>query len=241
MIRKSSEKKSVNPKVFISKERSVDSPYLQRLLPANWEFIGFSLLHFEALEFAAPPTTDWVFFYSQRGVHFFLSRQTPDESTRLAAIGKATAEAIRQYGYSVDFIGNGHPEQVATAFEELAYGQLVLFPRARRSRQSIQQLLHEKIDVLDLVIYDNNYRTDFEIPACHYVILTSPMNVEAFFNKYQPLDGQRFIAIGKTTAATLNQFDIHPYKTAEAPTEEALAQCLLAWENESASRLSDQF
>lgn len=194
---------------------------------------GISLIDFSAISFQQVPAADWVFFYSSRGLAFFFAGLhhlglTPDYFPKYATIGKDTARSLRQAGVEPTFIGNGRPNETARDFLPLARGQRVLFPRARHSQQSIQQRIGQELIALDLIVYDNRARTDIAVPFTPYVVLTSPLNAQAYYQLRPPVPQQHFIAIGPTTARAMQALGFPPFTVAEQTDETALAAALLA-------------
>jgi len=225
--------KEALPKVFISRLLQADSPFQALVASAEWEVKAQSLLVFEPVAFAHLPPTDWLFFYSRRGVQFFAAQiGAPLPPLRLAAMGTGTAQALEQQGWQPAFIGAGSPAAVARAFAGQATGQRVVFVQAQNSRQSVQQHLGSLIQSQNLVVYQNRPLTTVHLQPADYLIFTSPLNFETYcqLNPYKP--EQRFIAIGATTALAFRAAGIKQYQVATAPTEEALLACLLAWHQE---------
>jgi uroporphyrinogen-III synthase len=214
--------------VFISRYLGPDSVFRSRLTAAGYRLTGRSLIEFEAVPFRDVPSTDWIFFYSRRAVTFFFDQLAgPLKEVRLATFGAGTAEALRSYGYRPDFTGSGKPETVARDFLPHARGQRVLFPRARQSRQSVQRALGDAVVAIDLVVYDN--RPSREVPSRDFDVLvfTSPMNARAYFQQRERRPGQRVIAIGRTTAAALQQLQIKELEVALEPSEEGMAKAVI--------------
>ncbi|MEM1323290.1 MAG: uroporphyrinogen-III synthase [Bacteroidota bacterium] len=216
-------------KVFISRELAKESPFRTALEAADFEVLGESLIAFEQLTYDAIPDSDWVFFYSKNAVQFFIEGLAAlSDLIQLAAMGPGTAAVLEDYGLEPDFVGSGKPEAVATAFAERAAGQRVLFPRAKQSRKSVQQLLDGTIEALDLPVYDNKIREDLDLPHCQHLVFTSPMNAEAYFGKYVWREGQAVYAIGDTTATALRALGLERVQVAPQAGEAVLAQLILS-------------
>ena len=132
------------------------------------------------------------------------------------------------YNIEAAFVGNGKPEQTATAFLEVSAGKEVVFLQARNSRQSIQKLLGRHIKSTCLVVYDNSFKADLDIPYAEILVFTSPMNVQAYFSKNIIMKGQICISIGASTAQVLKQLNIDNFVVAEQANEEALAKACLS-------------
>lgn len=221
------------PSLFISREIADDSPVYAFAQAKGYTLYATSLIEFLPVKFDRYPQVDWIFFYSKRAVTFFF-RQLQQNSTSLsrdisiAVLGDGTAKALKEFGRSPDFSGNGKPEWVAEAFLGVAAGRHVLFPRARQSRQSVQQHVRDKLHVHDLVVYDNQVKTDIAVPDCDVLLFTSPLNVEAWRRKhaFRPT-GQIVVAIGETTGEALRMAGATP-RIAPEPSESGMLACLAA-------------
>ena len=220
------------PSVFISRHLGRSSIFRQELEAAGWQVQGKSLITFRAVPFQRIPRAQWIFFYSKNAVKFFfkglktLGRKPP--KVRWATIGKSTAKALQRQGIEADFVGQGNAMETAWSFLLKARQQVVLFPRAQSSRQSIQELLGDKIIDKNLIVYRNQPKRRFSISDCDFLVFTSPMNAETYFASRELHQGQCVIAIGRTTAKTLTGLGIDEIQTAEEPSEEALAKVVLA-------------
>lgn len=214
-------------KIFITRELDANSVFYKTLTVNGFEVIGCSLVAFSPVPFGVLPTADWVFFYSKNAIRFFLAglQNLTLEPYKIAALGEGTASALGE-AIVPDFIGNGDPAQVATEFFKVAGGKRVLFPRASDSRQSIQQILGNRIEAVDLVVYENIAKQDFHIPDCQALVFTSPLNVKAYFSKCK-LKNELVIAIGDTTAEALRQLNVPKISIAEKPTEKAMAELVI--------------
>lgn len=210
--------------VFISRDYDPAAPAgpLQRwAATASSRLVARSFLEFTPVDFT-PPVADWWFFYSPRAVKFSLHRLPA--GVRLAALGAGTAAALPA-GRSADFVGAGQPAAVAEALAGVAAGQRVFFPRARRSRLSVQTLVADRLTVLDAVCYDNRSRPAAEPILADVYVFTSPLNVAAYLD-HQPLaEGARVVALGPSTGAALRGHGLEVEELA-TPTEEALVGVL---------------
>lgn len=216
-------------KIFISRNLTAENIFLQRLSTTDVQVHGESLLQFTLIPFAQVPKVDWIFFYSKTAVRFFFQQlSSPPPSFQYAAIGERTATFLKKYIQKIDFIGNGQPAETAQHFSAYAQGERVLFPRARRSRKSIQTLLEKEIEVVDLVIYDNQVRTDIELPDFDILVFTSPLNVQAYFQSKNYQSHQKIVAIGNTTAGALRELGLRHIYIAKIPSEMGLAETVLS-------------
>ena len=216
--------------VFISRDLSPDSIFQKMLNTRGLEVSGQSLIEFSAVPFELPEKADWLFFYSQNGVRFFFENAQAGilPKAKTAAIGPATAEVVRAYSRQVDFVGDGASKTTAAAFLKMAAGQRVVFPRAANSRRSIQKVLGEKIAAIDLVVYQNLPKKKVELPGFDVLVFTSPMNAQAYFSEKKWREGQRVIAIGRTTEKALHELGIKKVEVADEPSERGLAIVVLS-------------
>lgn len=215
--------------VFISRELDKDSPFHSFVQTQGLDLFAQSLLVFTPVQFHHIPATDWLFFYSPNGVRFFFRQLIALQkkvTTPIATIGLGTLNALKEFGKSADFAGNGHPKQVAEAFASLAQGQRVLFIRALQSRKSIQTLIADQIEVQDLVVYANTIQQDIKLAPADYLVFTSPMNVQAYAKINDLTLAKAVIAIGETTAKAINQAGVQKVFIAKQPNENALTYAL---------------
>lgn len=218
-------------KIFISRELSSNSIFKIKLKPEDFEIWDESLLEFELVPFKKIPAVDWIFFYSQKGVKFFFNHIQKNnislsEKIQFAGLGEKTATVIEQFT-KCHFVGTGNADTTAPDFLRIAKGKKVLFPRAKNSQRSVQQLIDHQTITKDLIIYKNFPKEDFDIPRMDYLFFMSPLNAKAFFRKYNIEKGQKVFAIGKTTAKALTSLGIKNVIFPKKPSEEELVNLLL--------------
>ena len=215
-------------RIFISRQLKANSPFLTQLPKEEYEVVGCSLLEFSGVPVSQLPSVDWIFFYSQKAVTFFFESIHPNDlQVKYAAFGKGTAKVLEQMGLPVDFCGTGDGATTADAFQNLAIGKRVLFPRAQHSQKTIQRLLSQQLQVHDLVVYNNVPKTDFNLPPMDILIFTSPMNATTYFGRYQWKISQKVLAIGATTGQALKQLGVATVAIAPQASEAALVKMVL--------------
>lgn len=215
--------------LFISRELASDSPVRAFAQKHDLPLRAASLIEFTPVPFGPLPAVDWLFFYSKNGVRYFMRslRERGEKiETPVAVLGLGTLNALKSFGKSADFAGNGHPEAVAAAFRQIAAGQRVLFIRAQQSRRSIQRLLQDDLIVEDLVVYANEIRLPEQPFQGDYLLFTSPMSVVAYAQKYDLQQAKIIVAIGQTTAAQLRKLGLEKVEIAARPDEAALLERL---------------
>lgn len=229
-------------RVFISRDLDSKSIFAKMLGKTDVEIHDLSLIEFERLPFKKTPPTVWTFFYSKQGIRYFFETinsnayltgtrmRMPRKITipKYAVFGKASAKFLKDtQGIEADFVGTGDPETTAKAFLKKAKGRKTLFIRGQQSRRSVQELLDGAIESDELVVYNNQARKKFKIPACDYLVFTSPLNVETYYKRYKPKKKQTVIAIGATTAEALLKAGINKMIIASQPSEQKLAEIVL--------------
>ena len=220
-------------RVFISRHLPENSSFREKLASFGSFIIqDVPLIDLRPIPFSIIEPCDWIFFSSKNGVSFFfkhvksLSIKIPT-SVKWGAIGLATAKELITYQITADFSGNGNPEEVGISFSTLVAGKKVLFPSAKNSRESIQRFIkNEASEIIDLSIYDNLPKSDFDIIPSDIYVFTSPLNVLAYSKKYN-LSDKNCIAIGETTAKQLKNSGALSVLTSPFTTEESMAQTII--------------
>ena len=139
----------------------------------------------------------------------------------------ATAKELLTYQITADFSGNGNPEEVGISFSTLVTGKKVLFPSAKNSRESIQRFIkNEALEIINLSIYDNLPKSDFDIVPSDIYVFTSPLNVIAY-SKRHDLSDKNCLAIGETTAKQLKHSGALSILMSPFTTEESMAQTII--------------
>lgn len=220
--------------VFISRELKADSIFYKMLLEANIKAVGQSLIELQAIDFQSVPKADWIFFYSKNAITFFFeniknqSFHFDKSRYKWAAIGEGTAKRLADYEIEANFVGNGNPDETAIEFLKKAKNKTVLFPRATTSQQSIQKILSTQIQSLDVLVYENQPSQHIESRSEAVLVFTSPMNANAYLDKYPLKKHQKIIAIGQTTAKALKALHFENVIISSEPSEKGLAEAVVA-------------
>lgn len=170
------------------------------------------------------PETDWIFFSSPRGVHHFFEHYSIP-AKRVAALGTGTASALKEHGVISSFTGSADasPARIGVAFRDiLDPKESVLFPISQRSKRTvIQQLPPNQIETV--ITYETLFMEQISLHHDPELILfTSPSNFEGFLKHFKDDGGEKWVAFGETTAASIRQlkpnrnFDILAQSTAYA-------------------------
>jgi uroporphyrinogen III methyltransferase / synthase len=172
----------------------LEFPTIKVVPPESWEGLDRSIREVEAYH--------WLIFTSVNGVKYFfdrletLSRDVRDlKGVKIAAIGPATAEAVKSKGLRIDLIPEEYrAESVVEAFrKEGIQGKRVLLPRAREAREVLPEELEKLGAVVDVV---EAYRTDkpekdkegiqemLQRGQIHMVTFTSSSTVSNFMDMF---------------------------------------------------------
>ncbi len=213
-------------KLFISRALKSNSKF-HELKTLGWEIVDTSLIEFEEIKFNSVPQTDWIFFYSQRGIEHFFNQQEHDLSNQYAVFGSASAKTFFKItGASPKYTGNGKANLIATTFLNFEKGKSILFVKSKRSLDSLKKLLEKEMTCIDLEVYDSKIKTDIKIPFCHILAFTSPLNVKSYFQKYKIDQTQNIYCIGRTTADYLKQHYNLDSSWCRVPSENNLLQLI---------------
>lgn len=209
--------------VFVSRTISPSSPIQTVVDQYSALLTATSLIQFQDIPFQLPET-EWLFFYSKTGVQSFFNSaliQSTSKKFKIACYGPATAEYCAQY-QSVDYIGNLDADQVAKDIISCIKKNEITFICGKHSLRAVQHNLSLN-SFRESIVYDHYPKSNCALARYDVAILTSPMNVHAFFDNQGMAD--YFISIGQTTAKTLKDYELD-FVISERPDESALAESL---------------
>jgi len=182
---------------------------------------------------------DWLFFTSRNGVERFLARldQSPRDlravQGKLAAIGPATADALRAAHLSVDvlpeeFVAEGLIDALA---EHPMDGKRVLLPRAAEARELLPETLRERGATVDVV---PAYRTipapsEAEFQAGDWITFTSSSTVRNTVERHgaETLARMDVASIGPVTSQTAREHGLTVAVEAAEHTVDGLLEALV--------------
>lgn len=175
----------------------------------------------------------WIVFTSVNGVRFFRERLNALgldaralAASRVAAIGPATADAVRGLGIRPDFVPETYvAESVAEGLVKLGVkGVRVLLPRAKDARETLPETLREAGAVVDVIpAYEttpalarkDEVLAELEAGRIDCVTFGSSSTVRNFLaavpaEALQRHPETRLACIGPVTAQTLRSFGLCP-------------------------------
>jgi uroporphyrinogen-III synthase len=235
------------PPVVVTRAEASDGP-----LSAQLRSLGLEVLLWPAVEVTAADTTaldaalqkladfDWIVFASRNAVSAVISRvPAPPERLKVAAVGRATAQVLRQRGWNVELVPDeANAGALVSAFAPLARkGMKVLFPASSRALPMIMKGLTELgAEVTQVEAYRTEpasldvagCRSWIEREAIGAVTFASPSAVIELERALGKVDFERLlksaaaVAIGPTTARELSDRGRAPV-LAESATLRGLA------------------
>ena len=187
---------------------------------------------------------DWLIFTSVNGVDRFFARlfaanKDARDLTKahFAAIGKATAARLKQYGILADVVPQEYrAEGVIEALKgELAPGERVLIPRAQEAREILPESLRAYGAIVDVAaVYETKTAAvdaaevkamlaAGEIDFVTFASGSTVRNLVQILGDATLLQHTQVVAIGPITAATCKELGIDVAATPEEYTIAALA------------------
>jgi uroporphyrinogen-III synthase len=181
---------------------------------------------------------DWLVFTSANAVEAFLPLTGPLRSgLRIAAVGPATAAALRAFGSEPHLTARkAEAEGLAADLAPRIAGRRVLLPQAADARPLLLQELKEAgAEAVAVVAYDKRLPPEaparaaelFATTPIGWVTFTSPRIVrhfvELFGADWERRRGElRAVSIGPVTSAELRRHGVEPAAEAERPGEEGM-------------------
>ena len=203
--------------------------------------------HYEAVDAAISliASYEWLIFTSVNGVDRFFDRlYAANKDARdltgahVAAIGKATAARLKDYGILADIVPKEYrAEGVTEALKnELAPGERVLIPRAQEAREILPESLREYGATVDVVpVYETKEaEVDAaevkkmlavgEIDFATFASSSTVRNLVHILGDASLLHKTKIVAIGPVTAETCDKFGLHVEAMPEEYTIDALTE-----------------
>ncbi|MGF1492840.1 MAG: uroporphyrinogen-III synthase [Microcoleaceae cyanobacterium] len=227
----------------------VEMPALVIGPPSSWQPLDHALMQ---LTTATEPGFDWLILTSANGVNYFFERLiTQDKDlralagTRIAVVGKKTAEVLKQYGLQPDFIP---PDFIADSlvenFPENLKHRRVLFPRVESGGREtlVQQFTASGAIVVEVPAYESRCPEKIEPVALtalqqrqvDVICFASSKTVKNFHSLTQSLDpelltGIIIASIGPQTSEACRQYLGRVNIEATEYTIPGLVQAIVTW------------
>lgn len=191
--------------IFISRKLEEDSILLDFFKSKKLSFLDQSLIEFSPVRFDRP-WSEWLFFYSKKGVKYYFDQQPPQRmrSHKLACFGPGTASyLLNNYGFMPDFVGTGEKDSTTLGLLNSAANESVCFVVGRQSLRSVQAMLGEKMEWTEICVYNNTLAVTPALGTYKTAIITSPMNYESFVANGGSAD--LIISIGASTSRKIKE------------------------------------
>lgn len=214
-----------NKRIMVTQPRSKASKLESKLRLLGAETMLYPCIKTEFIRPLAPPFEgyDTLVFTSTEGVRSFFTwlldagRDTRAVfGKRIACIGSATADALREFGLRADFVPSVYDgehlgkEMVESGFVKA--DDKVILLRAKIGTEDLTEALDRGgIPYLDYPVYETSYvkhEAIVDLESWDYVTFTSKSCVDGFVNTQQRNNfaGVRALCIGKQTAAEAAKF-----------------------------------
>ena len=175
---------------------------------------------------------DWIGFTSVTGVHalFELLRESGRDirelgGAKIAAIGGATADALREHGLKVDFVPEVY-DGVHLAGGLSHFGGKILMFRALNGTPEINNTFTKYgISIREICIYRTDYVKLIHVPKdINIIIFTSSSTVRSFCGSVKDMRGVRAVCIGKQTANEARNAGFYDVVVAEQASVEGIVK-----------------
>ena len=189
----------------------------------------------------------WIIFTSVNGVeHFFARLAHAEKDTRalgyakVAAIGSATAEALRSYGIHADLVpAEFRAEAVVDTLKDILPPRArILLPRAQKARDVLPESLrahgaavdvaaaYETVPEMDGGAELAERLTNGEIDFVTFTSSSTVKNLVQQLGNITPLQQVKIACIGPVTADTARNFALEPDIVAETYTIDGLVNAI---------------
>lgn len=208
----------------------VEVPVLEIVPPESYDPLDEALKNLDRFDWLILTSTNTLRAVSARCARFGVN---PASAKRLqvAAVGRATAEAARHFGFRVAIVPNAQvAEGLVAALREMIHGERVLLPRATLARDVIPDQLREAGALVDVVDAYRNVLPE-AAPEQLCQALKEGMDVATFTSSSTvthlaeaankagiewPLAGIPAVSIGPITSGTLQELGWAPAAEASA-------------------------
>lgn len=171
----------------------------------------------------------WITFTSRHAVRAVFGRGITLEGPRIAAVGRATADALAEQATGPDLVpAVPTAEALLEALGDVR-GQRILFPASAVARRVLPEGLRARgAHVLEVVAYDTRpVPTVYPaLATADAVTFTSPSTVTGLLTANRVPAAARVVCLGPTTADAARAAGLRVDAVAEEHTEEGLVHAL---------------
>jgi uroporphyrinogen III methyltransferase/synthase len=241
-------------RVLVTREERGEGELRAEIESLGGEAVRFPLLETRPPEDAAPLAAavrslaeyDWIAFTSARGaiaLHAACEEAgaAPSPSTRLAAVGEATARAVRERFGRVELVSEVMTgEGLARALEKASplAGRRILLPRADIATPGLPRMLREAGAAVEEIVAYRTVTTDVDAAPVRSALLAGEIDAVTFASGSAahafaevvgaellraPSPRARVVSIGPVTSEALRALDIMVDEEATSPGMRELA------------------
>lgn len=221
--------------VLFTGSRPPTNEQVARLRAFAIESVHYPVIETRPVSFTLPQGIDWLVVTSPNGVHRIADALPELTQTKIAVVGRKTADVLLKYGRQADFVpstftGDALVEELGPYLSD---GDHIVFARGNRSRQAPVDQLRKlnRFTIEDIITYETVTRRLPEalVRTATYIGLQSPSAVEAI----APLAPQTiFIVIGTVTEQAAKAAGLQPIHVAREFTVDGMIDRII--EEESA-------
>ena len=212
-----------NKTILVTREEKAAQVFADKIItyggkPVITPLLQINCLAFHQQEIASIDMNDydWVFFTSKNGVDCFMKQSkyaTNLHHCQIAAVGPKTAQAVKEYGFHVDFIPSTYNAEVMAAEFLTTYEEAgpVLFVRGKIASNVLldaftkAERAYHCVEVYDTVTNEavkSALQTSLMEETIDFITFTSPSTVNAFIQLTDQVHTYKHlpvVCIGTTT------------------------------------------
>ncbi|MBO6574471.1 MAG: uroporphyrinogen-III synthase [Rhodothermales bacterium] len=199
---------------------------------AGFEAVRHPAIAFESGDLSpvldALSEADWIVFTSANAVRYFFAAAPGPLTTRTAAVGSSTAQALREHGIEADYVPRlFQAEHLAEGLPE-ARGATILLPQAEGARPVLADRLRGRGARLVSAPAYRTVNAALGPPPSdvHAITFTSPSTVSGFREQGGRAEDAVVACIGPVTASAAQKAGMRVHLTADPSTVEGLIDAL---------------
>lgn len=220
----------VGPRVLLTLAADRIHAYSAILGPAGFTTEAVEVLHAEPTGTPLPDpasTSDWIAATSPRAAPYAAEAAKAAPRARIAAVGPATAQALRHLGLPVHALSpDGTGAGLAHSIAATAPPTRVLVVQATEPAGGLAEGLQALgCDIVTWSVYRTVTQPPKSIPPAHALLLTSPSAV-ACLAPLLAASSSRLVAFGPTTAAAMRDAGLPIHAVCVRRTPQAVLEAL---------------
>ena len=217
-----------------------DHNFLDFFPKGEVKIINLPLIETKAINFKISSPIEqynWIIYTSKNAVEPFFNK-AGKTNNKIAAIGKGTAEKIKECGHNPDFTGKGISAVyfVKELNKILSPNQKILLALGNLAPDTLQQNLSAKHIVERVNVYETKRTKNIDTSIIKrinenkygVILVSSPSAVNHLFSLIS-IKKLRLISIGETTTKSIKEYNNNPVATATVPGYRELIEAALTF------------